>query len=354
MKKYQLVIFLGIVHFLNDCISGLIVGRAAGTKDVLTTGLFVMVYNVLAFGIQPVWGVLGDYLRNYKYVTLTGMILVILSLFTIEFNILVSIILAGLGSSAFHAGGGGLTLLTAGESSKFAGIFASPGVLGLGTGALMVHFGIFPVVPLIILLIAAAAFLMLYFRQTEIVEISMQRDIEEFEMHDFVMIMMLMIIAFNSLVWNLLNIFNAGDYAGLVIIAYAAGAGKLFGGYASEYIGYKRYLMGALITAVPFLMLGKLNIVFAAIGAFFLQSTIPLYVTTLYRFTVNKPGFSASLSFGFMIAVAGLPVFIFSRAFLNQYFMYAVPLLIIALVILIRKIPEARQGGLTGKRSALS
>ncbi len=354
MKKYELVIFLGLVHFFNDCISGLIVGRAAGTKDVLTTGLFVMVYNVLAFGIQPVWGVLGDYMRNYKYVTLLGMILVILSLFTIEINILASIILAGLGSSAFHAGGGGLTLLTAGESSKFTGIFASPGVLGLGTGALLVHLGIFPVVPMIIVMIAASAVLMFYFRQSEIVEISMQRDIEEFETHDFVMIMMLMIIAFNSLVWNLLNIFNAGNYSALVIIAYAAGSGKLFGGYAAEYFGYKRYLIVALITAVPFLLLGKINVIFAAAGAFLLQSTIPVYVATLYRFTVNRPGFSASLSFGFMIAAAGLPVFIFSRPFLNQYFMYAVPVLALILVLLIRKLPVNSGGAGSEKRSALT
>ena len=98
------------------------------------TGALVMLYNMLAFACQPLYGYLADRLNRPRVFAAGGLGLVALAMLIAPMQPVVAVLVAGLGSGAFHVGGGGLALIASEGRSGGAGIFAAPGVLGLAVG----------------------------------------------------------------------------------------------------------------------------------------------------------------------------------------------------------------------------
>jgi FSR family fosmidomycin resistance protein-like MFS transporter len=75
MRRIILPVTLGAAHGVSDCSAGLILGSLTNSISIYGVGSMVLLYNVLAFGAQPLAGLLTDKLKNPKLAVLSGLFL---------------------------------------------------------------------------------------------------------------------------------------------------------------------------------------------------------------------------------------------------------------------------------------
>ncbi len=144
MKKY---IVLGTGHCINDCIAGFIIGSLFYQQYTpLQLGVFILLYNILAFGGQLAVARLVEVLFLPKEIPgryfCSSPVLVVVYGFCAELAILFS----GIASALFHVTGG-MEATRSDDRSIGIGLFASPGIVGLIGGGWLayVQFNFVPV-----------------------------------------------------------------------------------------------------------------------------------------------------------------------------------------------------------------
>src|SRR5688500_2832831 len=125
---------LGLAHGVADGSAGLILGSLAHVMPAGEVAQLVLLYNVVAFGGQPVAGLMTDHGRNPRAAALIGLALTFVGLLLSAWQPRAAVVVAGVGGAAFHVGGGALALCAASGRAAHVGVFAAPGVLGLAIG----------------------------------------------------------------------------------------------------------------------------------------------------------------------------------------------------------------------------
>jgi FSR family fosmidomycin resistance protein-like MFS transporter len=305
MKKIVLPVSLGLAHGISDCSAGLILGSLTATMTIYGVGSMVLLYNILAFGAQPLAGLLTDKLQSPKMAALTGLGLMVVAVGMFFVNPFIAVILAGLASALFHVGGGALALCSTPGKAAGAGLFSSPGVAGLAIGGYLAVNEIFPAV-IIIFLLGIITILIAISKKPEL-PYDLNKHDEGFDKHDFIMLFMLLAIALRSAVWNIFQYIEQGEVTNIILISLSAAGGKIFGGYAGDFFGWRRYSFAALTLAIPMLLFGEMSFYWLLPGIALLQSVTPILVTAIYRKLPALPATTAGLSFGLAIAAGGVP-----------------------------------------------
>lgn len=305
MKKSILPVVLGLAHGVSDCSAGLIIGSLSPGMSIYGIGSLVLLYNILAFAVQPLAGLLTDKLKSPGIAAVAGLGLMAFSIAIYFVQPVAAVVLAGVASAFFHVGGGALALCASPGKASAVGLFSSPGVAGLAIGGYLSLNGIFPAAAIIALLLVIAAAIA-FLKSPELPYISSEKNVD-FEAHDFVMLLMLFAIALRSAVWNIFQYIELGETSTLILISVSAAGGKIFGGYAGDYFGWKRYTYAALLFSVPFLILGEKSIYFLMPGIALLQSVTPVLAAAMYKNMKKLPATSAGLTFGLAIAAGGVP-----------------------------------------------
>lgn len=96
---------------------------------------YALVYNFCAFALQLPVGILADRLDRNALVAAAGCLLVGAAYGALALP-LVAVVVAGVGNSLFHVGGGVDVLNLSEKDGRLLGIFVSPGAFGLYLGAL--------------------------------------------------------------------------------------------------------------------------------------------------------------------------------------------------------------------------
>lgn len=305
MKKIILPVALGAAHGVSDCSAGLILGSLTNSVSIYGVGSMVLLYNVLAFGAQPLAGLLIDKVKNPRLAVLTGLLLMSAAIIMYFIHPFSAVLFAGLASAVFHVGGGALALCSTPDRSSGAGLFSAPGVAGLAIGGYLAISDIFPAAVMITLLSALAVFI--FALKIPVLPYNSIKEENEFDKHDFIMLILLLAIALRSAVWNIFQHIEQGEITNIILISISAAGGKILGGYAGDFFGWRRYSFSAIILAIPLLILGETSIYFLLPGIALLQSVTPIMVTAIYKNMKKLPATSAGLSFGLAIAAGGLP-----------------------------------------------
>lgn len=305
MKKTMLPAALGVAHGISDCSAGLIIGSLSSGMSIYGIGSMVLLYNILAFAVQPLAGLLTDKLKSPKLAAVAGLGLMAASVACFFVQPVAAVVMAGIASAFFHVGGGALALCVSPGKASAVGLFSSPGVAGLAIGGYLAVSGIFPaaiVIALLLVLMTAISFL-------KTPDLPYQKSAKniEFETHDFVMLAMLFAIALRSAVWNIFQYVEQGEITNIILISLAAAGGKIFGGYAGDHFGWKRYTYAAMFAALPLLILGERSFYLLLPGIALLQSVTPVFVSALYKSMRRLPATASGLSFGLAIAAGGVP-----------------------------------------------
>jgi FSR family fosmidomycin resistance protein-like MFS transporter len=332
MRRLTLPLVLGLAHGAADGVAGLLLGGLPRALAVEQVALLVLLYNALAFGGQPIVGLLADRLARPRAAALAGLGLLGAALLLYAGQPRAAVVLAGLGSAAFHVGGGALALHATSGRAAGPGLFAAPGVIGLAAGGALAAAGYAPIWPALVLLVALASGIaglglptLSYPAETiddrgwtmAGVQSSLAHRPPSptlhppspggFETHDLVMLVLLAGIALRSLVWSSLQFVFAGRYDLLIAMAVAAAIGKIAGGLLADRVGWARWVTGALALAAPLLVLSGERILPLLLGVALLQSATPAALVAAGRLLPGRPATAAGLALGLAVAIGGVP-----------------------------------------------
>ena len=131
--KDSLLLTQTVGHFMVDAACAAVV--ISGTQDIVPALVFFVLYNFLAFCMQPLAGFILDKVKSVqpKHYILASFIL-LLPGFMSDLNMWVRVLLVGVGNCLFHTGAGTLILNNAKHKMAPLGIFVSSGAVGLFSG----------------------------------------------------------------------------------------------------------------------------------------------------------------------------------------------------------------------------
>jgi len=240
---------LGLAHGVSDCAAGFLIGGLALSGSPSQSGWLALAYNGLAFGLQPLAGWLADRSRRYREMLLAGLALSEMALLLFGFQPWLAIGLAGLGSAALHAAGGGLAIQATPGRASGPGWFAAPGVLGLAIGGLLAAQAIDPTWTLVLALagVGAAAATLCPRRSSLTPQPAFQKAGPSAS--EWIIPLLVLTLALRSTLWTGLQL-QAEVQAGLFLwLALAAALGKAFGGMLADQLSWRRWILGALALA---------------------------------------------------------------------------------------------------------
>lgn len=297
------ILLLGIAHGLSDAAAGFAVGallQRGGSEG----GLLIFLYNGLAFGLQPVAGLVLDRLKQARRGAAFGLILTSIGLVIFRLNPRLGILLIGLGSAFFHAGGGAVSILNSPGRASGPGVFAAFGVIGLAIGFRLsfthaLSMTTYLAVPLGILAIAVMFIRSSSYQPTGNFELSSGFEIP--------VILIVAAYALRSFVWTGVDRVVDGSTTLALFIGFSAGFGKLLGGFLSDRIGWWKWAFLSLTGAVLLLASARDLVIPLLVGVFLLQSVTGLTIAWLGRALPDSPAFAASLALGAAVILGGLP-----------------------------------------------
>jgi MFS transporter, FSR family, fosmidomycin resistance protein len=335
----SLPIVLGCAHGVADAAAGFLLGTLHHQRPLNQALLLVLLYNVLAFGYQPLLGWLSDRLQCSRLAVSVGLLALAASLLIVPHSLVLAISLAGGGSAIFHVGGAALTYLATPYPTRAAGIFTAPGVVGLTIGGIAGYTGVSLAPALLVSLIGLAGAIAqcrnsnfnappLYLPHRPYPPHPSQPPIPNTQL------LLLSAIALISTVWTGVQLLLIGQAQWLLAVAIAAALGKLVGGHIAETVGYRRWAIAALLAAIPLLLLGRTVFLFLLPGVALLQSSVPITLTATIQQMPHQPATAAGLALGLAILIGGVPVLIGVNLF--AYTWIGIGVLLLLSIVLLR------------------
>ncbi|OIO45442.1 MAG: hypothetical protein AUJ25_02065 [Parcubacteria group bacterium CG1_02_37_13] len=323
LKNLSANLFIyGTAHAVVDGICVAVIFSVFKNQIVGADGIIglVILYNVLAFGLQAIFGLASDHLRSPRATAFLGCILTGLSAVTFLSFPIAAVILAGLGNALFHIGGGSISLNLTPKKAAAPGIFVAPGVLGLFIGTIIGRNGQF-IAWIAILILAILCIAMFVIKKPEMDYLPEEIKESKFNHFEFILLLVLLSIAIRSLVGSVLVFPWKTNIDLLIVLTGAVVLGKGLGGILADKFGWVKIAVGALALSIPFLIFGS-NIPFLAIvGMFLFNITMPITLVAISNILPGRPGFAFGLTtlaliIGAMLTYTKLKVFLGTQWFL--------------------------------------
>jgi FSR family fosmidomycin resistance protein-like MFS transporter len=298
IKKSTIVknlLVFGLSHALIDFISALILFSfiLSNTADRQLVIFLVILYNILAFGTQIIFGELSDKYKKPKEIAVLGLILGIISLtFFISLPI-ISIVIIGLGNALFHVGAGTIGLNLTPKKATAPGILVAPGAIGLFLGTIIAKFyGFSLLIPTIISFILIT--LMIY---TKIPKINYRKSKSKIKFEFYMLILLLLLTIFiRSFIGSSLAFSWKSELILLIILTISIFLGKSLGGIIADKYGFAKSGVLSLIFSAILLSIGQNIPAIAIIGMFLFNITMPITLVAISNLMPGKPGFSFGLT----------------------------------------------------------
>jgi MFS transporter, FSR family, fosmidomycin resistance protein len=291
----KILLLYSTLHALVDASSAYVIYSLYTKHLVVLNSIFALVvlYNLLAFGLQPLLGILSDYVKKYKLFSCIGLFLVIISLSILTIAPILSVWMVGIGNAIFHIGGGSYSLKYFRNKYTSTGIFVGPGAVGLGIGILLGKSN-YPVVFFLIPILLV--FLGILSKTTErLVELNIE--IRKTKLNNWELIFLLLMIS--AVIRSAIGLglsFSWKTHLPLLIVAiFTTAAGKMIGGVLAQRYGWKRVMISSLSISALFLAFYKDNPILALMGIGFFQITMPITLVGVYNIFPTRPGFSFGL-----------------------------------------------------------
>ena len=299
----------GTTHAAVDGICAAVIFSIFKNQIVNTTEFIylIILYNVLAFGLQAIFGLAADYFKSPRAAAFSGCILTGLSALVFLFSPILAIIFAGLGNALFHVGGGSISLNLTPKKAAAPGIFVAPGALGLLVGTIIGKNGLFIAWPAILILVILCIGMFIVdkpemnYKEENVKE-------NKFDYFEFILFLILLSIAIRSLVGSILIFPWKTNIDLLIILTSAVVLGKGLGVIIADKFGWIRVGIGALVLSIPLLVFGANIPTLAIIGMFLFNITMPITLVAVSNMLPGRPGFAFGLTCLALI-IGALPSF---------------------------------------------
>lgn len=307
LSAISLSFTLGISHGVADAAAGFLLGSLPRTMSLEQASWLIILYNILGFGYQPLAGILTDQLKRPRESVLVGLFLLLLALVVAGWQSQLAVVLAGMGSAAFHVGGGSLALSATPNRTTGPGFFAAPGAVGLAVGGVLGLTGYSATVPLVLLLglmMAVTALLNL----PRFPHSNPKSQIPNSKSDDWVMLVLLVAIALISTVWTSFQFLLQTQLNFIITLAVAAAIAKIFGAILAQRWGWRRWIVGSLVVATLLLLFGAQNRLTLLIALALLQSTIPITLAVTAQMMPQQPATASGFALGLAIILGSIPI----------------------------------------------
>lgn len=287
-----------IMHLLVDwiCIGGVL--ALVGHAQVEEGFLYILLYNVVAFGIQPFIGIVADEKNFGTGVGIMGAILVSVALLFMEVPLLMIITLA-IGNGLFHIGGGIYSLYCREGKAAMPGIFVAPGAIGVFLGTVLSPSSTY-LVAVVGLLAMITVILWRINPHRSITYSKALPDKSAFGLGGqgfyLVVFSLFVVIGLRGIIggglflqWN-----NSLETKTIVLVMIVMG--KALGGVLGDRFGLMKVGLGGLILSLPLLSIGSHIAVLSCIGVFAFNLTMPITLTVLANLFRKYKGFAFGLT----------------------------------------------------------
>jgi len=306
----------GIAHAFIDATCAAIAFALLALKAVSQEYFItlVVIYNVIAFGSQPLFGLLTDKYKIPKLAAITGAVITAIAAFIAFQNPLSAAIIAGLGNALFHVGGGTICLNLTRKKAAAPGIFVAPGAIGILIGTLIGKSGNFIAWPII----AITAGLSILIYKTRQPEIDYRRDRRiNPNYFELTILLVLLAVVARSLIGSAIALPWKSNLALLIILTAGVSLGKALGGILGDKFGWTRTAVSSLAISAPLLAFGANNPCLAIIGMFLFNFTMPITLTAIANIIPGRPGFSFGLT-TLALIIGVLPTYTPMKAFFSN------------------------------------
>jgi FSR family fosmidomycin resistance protein-like MFS transporter len=300
---WTIISVYGASHALVDaaCAAILFAIVGIGRYDPQDLLLFVILYDVLAFATQPVFGLLADTVKVPAYSAVLGIALVAVSTLLVPLPLLAAVT-AGVGNAIFHVGGGIASLNLAPGKAALPGIYVAPGALGLMIGTLVGKSGGFVAWPFILLLVGSAVLILRIPGPETAAHRTLPASLKWFET---VIVLLLFSIAVRGMVGLSLVLPWKSDPALLIALTSAVVLGKALGGILGDRFGWTAVAVTGLAVSAPLLAFLPHIPAAAILGTFLFNMSMPITLVCLAQMLPGKSGFAFGLTAFALILGAG-------------------------------------------------
>lgn len=284
--------------------------RAYTDMSIVTTGL--LLYNIIAFGIQPMVGYLCD-VKTRLPIALIGCGLLMIGLLAMRL-VWPSLVLCALGNACFHIGGGRDCLNHSGGKMAGNGIFVSSGALGVGLGTLTgKSAGAWLWLPVALTAVSMALLIVMHKRKSAIhpaLNKPFQCASERFSATTVLLLCAVSIVIRSFVGFTMPVHWKATAFLAL-LPSLGACAGKAAGGILGDRLGARRACCVSLLVSIPLICLGANNVLLSMAGIVLFNFSMPFTLCAIASKLPQYPG----LAFGvttLCLLVGNIPVFFFA------------------------------------------
>ena len=300
-------------HFSVDfaCFYMLFKGVEGITDNMAFVALVFLIYNAIAFGLQPIIGYACDVLPQVP-IGQIGCAMVVLGIVIMPY-LWVSLTICALGNACFHVGGGIDSLTHSGGKMGRSGVFVSTGALGVALGTLFgKNADAFVWLPLALLLISILLIAM--FAKTAVSAHNERHFNIASSKRPFAIVLLLALVSvFVRAYAGSVVPLEWKTHSVLFMILPSVGAmiGKAAGGFLGDVFGARRIGTVSLVVSIPFLLLGNTMPVVSMMGIVLFNLTMPITLCTV----ASKLWYSPGLAFGLTtlaLLCGSVPTFFFA------------------------------------------
>lgn len=274
----------------------------------------VIMYNVIAFGSQTLFGLLVDNYRCPKLSAISGSIITASAIPVSFLSPLYAIILAGTGNALFHVGGGTISLNLTKTKAAAPGIFVAPGASGLLIGTLYGKSGSFTAWPLLIIIAILCA--LMYYTKSPEINYKTDEKINTNYFESIILLLLITIVA-RSVIGSVVVLPWKSDLFLLVTLTSGIVLGKAFGGIIGDKYGWQKVGVISLLISAPLLAFGAAIPYAAILGMFLFNFTMPITLVAISNTLPGRPGFSFGLT-TLALVIGVLPTYAGAGSFLSQ------------------------------------
>ena len=267
---------------------------SSGTHSLQTVTLGFLIYNVIAFGLQPIIGYLCDTYRKIP-VEIIGIPLLVAGLLFMPIAAL-SIALIGLGNAFFHIAGGIDSLRNSSGKMVRSGVFVSSGALGVVLGSLVGRTGGLPVlIPICVLLLCLVPMYFIYLERLKSEDAAIVFSLTKPELKIGVIILL---AAVSILIRSYAGSIIPAEWRTTTLLfafpAIGAFLGKFSGGFIADRIGARKAAIFSLLAATVLLAFGNANPWIFLIGIILFNMSMAVTLCAIASVLPLNPG----LAFG--------------------------------------------------------
>lgn len=306
LNKISNICLYGTTHALVDatCVAAVFAGLLFNHADAQTSLFLILLYNVLAFGLQPAVGMVFDKLKTPRLAADLGCILTIAAAIVWKIS-LPAVIFAGLGNALFHIGGGIISLKMSGGKATIPGMYVAPGALGLFVGILTGKSGHFsPLIFITLLLISLVLITVLPFKSA----IKNKEKGKTFHKFELIISLLFVSIVIRSLIGLGVVFPWKTNMNLLILLTLAVVFGKFFGGIIADRFGWVKTSVAGLLLSAPLITLGIQQPFLAIAGMFCFNLTMPVTLVVIANTLKHREGFAFGLT-ALALIIGALPTF---------------------------------------------